>query len=305
MTKKATFMSYKYFTPDGRHAYTEVASRRLTITPNTAAHMINTMFKLGTQRKIEHTWVNTLAAGFAAKSRLMPNIGMGTVDVGVHDKNVNSPKWDWAVVDGHHTLLAILQANIPVDVRITWYECCGEEGRRYLYSSFDTNRGKSVAAVIKAHIGHFREPGVNKCSERTLKTCVASLSAIAPSMTTPAFYSVKKMSKDSYYPIHLLETYAGDVLFAADVAKLVHVQKFAVVAAIMVTGRINEAIAREFWDGVNSGVGFKKQDPRLRLRDKLKSGNYRNKSGKTMAQEQYDECITSWETYLKYRVKLR
>jgi hypothetical protein len=295
----------KFYTPDGRHMFTETYSTRMLLKPVVAQEMISKMFKLDCQRDIKQDWVNLLASEFTTYSRRTPTIVLGTLDSGITAPQLSSRKESkWVVADGHHTLLAIVKADVTVEVWVSWNECCGEEGMHYLYMTCDSNMPKTIAAGIKAYIGKFREPGMNRCSVGMLKSCATALAAVNGN-GDPSFYGVRKYTKAVDYTIRLLEKHAVDVLFVAEVARSRHMHRVAVMAAIIMTSRINESVSREFWTSVCSGAGFGRQDPRLRLRDKLKLSGHRGKAGKEMADGYYKDCVAAWEAYLRYRVKLR
>ncbi len=202
------------------------------------------------------------------------------------------------LVNGHHTLNAIVRANRAIYVTIEKWEVNSPEELGSMYGKHDTKGFRTQGDIVKAHVNanHWDLP---------VWICSAVVSAASVKE------GVERQYKDE--KVKLLAKYIDAAVFFNDILEATvpdgvskaiskHMRRKPVYAAMLYTWEKNRSDAKRFWVDVRDGESLKRTSPALLLRDFLKDHTYNfargsQSLGAVTMHEMLSKCIVAWNAF--------
>lgn len=212
-----------------------------------------------------------------------------------------SPDGTRLLMNGQHQCHAALQAQRTFNAVVDVYQCQSNEDLWHLFAQFDGHRPRTERHVLKAARGLFESESLRNLPCRLLEKCGSALLFLGGNGLKPNFHTVtpsKTMKAD------LVQKYEVDVLrlghYTPDLYSKLTIP---VVTAMIVTYRVNEAKAREFWDRVLIGDDLKRGSPQWHLSRALNGEVNLTRSqigtnGRDRSAILYAMCISWWNSYV-------
>lgn len=203
------------------------------------------------------------------------------------------------LMNGQHNCNALIQFGRPYPATIQHYDCETMTDAWRLFATFDGHASRTEGQFIRGRRGLFSDARLHEIPMLTMAACGTALYAINSGPKVCFHRLVQPSSKT--VKADLIEKHSRDVVFASKWAKYHHLNRVGVMAAIILTGRINEAKAIEFWDSVATGELLVLNDPRRKLRDELLESRQRSRlsssGGKENQQTQFLLCVHWWNAW--------
>jgi hypothetical protein len=214
------------------------------------------------------------------------------------------PDGSRVLMNGQHQCRGSVVSDASFKATVDLYKCPTWEDVWHLFGTFDVHRVRSSGNIMKAASGLFANEALRVLPQRLLNVCGGALAALGGG-TKPVF---KIPNEDRLRRPELVEQYADDVLrIASYPPDTIPFLRIPVVAAMIVTFRLNPEKAREFWDRVLLGDNLRRHSPQWRLRNALSvpSGKSLRNSTKSLLDSRvragavYATCIVWWNTFLE------
>ena len=200
--------------------------------------------------------------------------------------------------NGQKVLTAIVMHGKPHPAQVNYYRCDTEADAWELYGAFDTNDIRTEGHVMKAAKGLFDNKSVRDLPERILRNAGAALFLIrngAPKMmgwVKPDSKTTKaKMVNGNPRDVLWYSTIAGATIKQGRSNPMTRV---GVIAAMLMTRRVDEKQATDFWTRVSSGAMLEENDPRFRLSRWLAVPK---KGGPKVQFYDYSSCVLWWNAW--------
>ena len=211
------------------------------------------------QRRLRPWWVEAMVK--------MHNAGeLRRCDIGMAHMN-----GDKILVNGQHTLTAIVQSKDAFPCVVVDYDCHDDQDLWKLYGSFDTHLKRSQGDILHAAQGSFKYPELRDLPGHLLSTCMGALVMLRGQDSEPLFATPVGMTPAE--KVGLLETHLDAVIFISEVWRVGKPNLMTVPAAAAAINmyRRDEKAASAFWKRTLDGVGLLGTDPEYRLRETLLS----------------------------------
>ena len=270
--------------------FQKISSNLEKLTPQKAERLL-TLNTFAAQRQIANKWVTELANIIREDLFTTGHIAIAKYENG---DGVNR-----YLVNGQHTINAVMTANKTVGVVVDEFCCDTMEDVSLLYRQFDNHKARSLLDLVKMEMSSLLDPG-------TMTARVGSLI-----VTGAALYEGKKGVRKNF-KIELLKKYLRPGLMINQILSDTddwrkaskHLMRGPVIHAMYLTYYKNQQETLAFWVNVRDGEGLSKRSPELALRDFLKEsityGYNLNRTIKTVGpHEMTARCIRAWNLYRK------
>lgn len=182
-----------------------------------------------------------------------------------------TPDGKMTLVDGHHRMLAQVEAGVNVVWTVLIHDVADQDGVRSLFWTYDTTlRKRSLTNVLA---------GVNAAEEMDMPKQMAHAVAKAAIFIDNGMRANVGQASRLYTPDEMLRLasmwaeegrlYAKCIEAAPNAIKL-KLRGGQITAAALVTFRADSARAQEFWSGLAEDDGLRKGDPRKTLLDYMR-----------------------------------
>jgi len=192
------------------------------------------------------------------------------------------------LVNGQHTLHAIIESGLAQECAIYSYRVDGPKELEDLFALVDAGRGRTTNDVLKA-LGYFDMfQGVSRLVLQSAQSGLGMIDNEGRFVGTSSYTSKLERAKRAMGQSALIKFIAA-VNERSDPPGLIRQAGFS--AAMGATFKQNQNKAREFWYGVAQG-GLDKADPRMRLRTfalEVKRG-----SGSQAYSIVFRHCMDAW-----------
>lgn len=199
------------------------------------------------------------------------------------------PDGAWVLVDGQHTLTAIIESGIASIASLKTYRVADDDGLRRLFTQVDTNR------TLGEHVRAFNDGQSDPLFNKFVSGLFALLDLQSPS-SIKGVATEERVTRARGYPNEL--QFVRDVLapISANRSAASWIGRAPVVAAMIATFRADPIAARQFWSNVRDGyTGISAKSGPALLRDALM--RVKHKGGRTGRVQIYGICIAAWNAY--------
>jgi hypothetical protein len=199
------------------------------------------------------------------------------------------------LMNGQHQLEACRLSGVAMSAAIERYLCHEEADVWKLFASFDTQRMRSERNVMQAAKGLFDDRILRECPLHLLAMCGSALFYLGGDGIRPNFraHPINKSEK-----VECVCKYATDVHFIHSFGtEVVDMLKVPIVTAMIVTHRIAEKKARQFWERVLVGDGLVRGSPQWHLNKVISNGVGHRNGGQQAMDAMYNACIAWWNSY--------
>jgi len=268
--------------------YKFITSEIATISPKEATSLLKYNVYPG-QRGIKKQHVADLA------NRMQKGMfTVGSVCL-AHYLNGDNGQPMFVLMDGQHTLNAVIKSDSNINVVIERVSCKDSKDLALLYQQKDGGVSRSLQDYVVAE---------KNALNINWPTATASLIVAAVAIINN--YTHQSKAKK----IELLEQYIPDGEFIIDILgdkrsiSNAHLWRAPVISTMILTYRSDQGSAEVFWKKVRSGEMLMNDDPQFVLRNFLVSHNRVNnvyiKPVATQHEFMY-KCIYSWNAYMKQK----
>lgn len=233
------------------------------ITPEMAQEWIDNYTgsqELGIMRPIKMWWVTHLAKQMA-ESMFTPS---ATIALVKWQKNV-------CIVNGNHTLRAIVLSNKAINLPVEWIPCKSEIEIRHLYATYDHNRTRvrsdSFRAYDAPYLREIRDSDKNALASAVMFMMDGFGRSRTLNRATVSHTYLLEAMRPWVEPFGVLLSISGRGHSTTWYTRLVRRTSVCSVAIVTLTYQREKAI--RFWTSVAEGVNLKKNSPALKLRDYL------------------------------------
>ena len=171
------------------------------------------------------------------------------------------------MVNGQHTCMACAKAGKMIKIYLEKYETPKPEDLSQLFRKFDTNRPRTLDQMVKVESNSM---GLNW--SKKIANLVVSAASIIEGKQRLHKTQKPKLLRDYLEPGFFVEEMIGGL-------KAKHMKKQGVVAAMIITWRVDQEDAARFWTNVRDGEGITREMPAYRLREWLMSSQYIQTNG--------------------------
>lgn len=196
------------------------------------------------------------------------------------------------VVDGQHTLTAVVASGIPIQAIVKKVDCPTSEDLAHLWQQYDGGIPRGLADYVRSEIGAL---DIGWSSQ------FGALIAGAAVIVT---HGITRRQITKSEKIKLIKDYLTDGAFVRDIAgetfsSAMHMKRQAVVAVMILSYRISEQDAYLFWTKVKTGEMLEKTDPEYHLRNFLITSAIRGVSLTKIAnpREFYVRSVKAWNCF--------
>jgi hypothetical protein len=212
-----------------------------------------------------------------------------------HVALMTMPSGQKYLANGQHCLQAVIVNDKAYEATVAHYKCETDADAYKLFASFDVHPTRTERTIMRAARGLFSNTNLRELPLRFLSNCGSALFALE-SKSSPKFTGKPSNKAEK---ADLVQRHVGEVMWASLYGVYEHLEKVAILAAMVATHRANKQASDDFWQLVAEG-GV----PGLthRFRDRLlrnEIGRNNCGGGHNRSKLIYSECIAYWNSWMK------